>query len=165
MDRFALIKLIITGGTIAKKYNELNGELEFDEHHLCKMLDQARCSVELNVKQLFLKDSLDMDDSDRELLLQEVLDSKEDKIIITHGTDTMTKSADKLSSIKDKTIIFTGAMIPFAFKKSDALFNLGTAFGAIEILPSGLYVAMNGRIFRSGSVIKDKKLGKFITKN
>jgi len=160
-----MIVVFTTGGTISKRYDEISGELIFDKNHLQKILDQSRVYLDLNIKPLFLKDSLDMDDSDRETILEAVKNTNSKKIIITHGTDTMIESAKKLSIIKDKTIILTGAMIPFAFKNSDALFNLGSAFGAISIFDSGVYIAMNGKIFKWDEVLKDRVLGKFISIN
>jgi len=159
-----LITILVTGGTISKSYDEISGELIFDEDSIKKMLSQSRVDG-IEIEYLFFKDSLDLSDSDRELIVKKVLHLKSDKIIITHGTDTMSKSAKKLSSIKNKTIILTGAMIPFAFKNSDALFNLGTAFGGISTLKEGVYIAMNGTIFSWDSVKKDKKMGRFVTKS
>jgi L-asparaginase len=158
-----MIQIITTGGTIAKRYDEISGELVFDENHLEKILDQSRVEVDLTIKSLFLKDSLEMDEDDREIILDAVKSTSFKNIIITHGTDTMIESAKKLSTIKDKTIILTGAMIPFSFKNSDALFNVGSAFGAIEVLRNGVYVVMNGKVFDFDKVKKDKKLGKFVT--
>ena len=159
-----MITILVTGGTISKSYDEISGELIFDEDSIKKMLSQSRVDG-IEIEYLFFKDSLDLNDSDRELILKKVLQLQSDKIIITHGTDTMSKSAEKLSSIKNKTIILTGAMIPFAFKNSDALFNLGTAFGGISTLKQGVYIAMNGTIFSWDSVKKDKKMGRFVTKS
>jgi len=158
-----MIQLFTTGGTIAKMYDELSGNLIFDENHLEMMLDQSRCSVDLAIKPLFLKDSLDMNDSDRDIIFKAVTNSKHKKIIITHGTDTMVQTAELLSTINDKTIVLVGAMIPFAFKNSDALFNLGTAFGVVGSVGNGVFIAMNGKFFRWDEVTKDTKLGKFVT--
>jgi L-asparaginase len=129
------------------------------------MLDQSRCSIDLAIKPLFLKDSLDMDDGDRDIIFKAVTNSKYKKIIITHGTDTMVQTAKLLSTINDKTIVLVGAMIPFTFKNSDALFNLGSAFGAVDILKSGVYICMNGRVFKWDEVKKDRDLGKFVSIN
>jgi L-asparaginase len=157
-----MIELIITGGTIAKKYDEIKGELVFDETHLQKMLSQARVDMPFRISTLFLKDSLEMDDRDREKILTHVTNSSFKKILILHGTDTMTKSAKTLHPVKDKTIILTGAMIPYAFKNSDALFNLGFALGALEIEKNGVFIAMNGRLFGANMVKKDKNRGVFV---
>jgi L-asparaginase len=158
-----MIEIFITGGTIAKRYDELSGELVFDDNHLVKILKDARVGTKVKLTPLFLKDSLDMDDIDREIIYQSVENSKHKKIIITHGTDTMVESAKKLSTIKDKTIVLTGAMIPFAFKNSDALFNLGSAFSVVDILENGVYICMNGKCFKWDEVKKDTKVGKFIS--
>ncbi len=157
------IQVLITGGTIAKRYDEISGNIVFDSDNFSKMFEQARCNVSIDVETLMLKDSLDMDDVDREIIYQSVQSCKPSKVIITHGTDTMVETAKKLSSIKDKKIILTGAMIPYAFKNSDALFNLGTAFGAIGCLDNGVYLAMNGEIFIWDNVKKDKSEGVFVS--
>ncbi len=156
------IQVLITGGTIAKRYDEISGNLVFDSDHISKIFKQARCSVPVSIETLMLKDSLDMDDVDREIIYQSVQSCEPSKIIITHGTDTMVETAQKLSTIKDKKIILTGAMIPYAFKNSDTLFNIGTAFGAISCLDNGVYLAMNGEIFIWDKVQKDKSSGVFI---
>ncbi len=157
------IRLFSTGGTIAKRYDELSGELVFDKEHIEKMLLQGRCKADIKISTLMLKDSLDMDDNDINTILKEVKNCNENKIIITHGTDTMIQSAKKLSKIDDKTIIFTGAMIPYAFKNSDALFNIASAITATETLKYGVYVCMNGKVFLADSVVKDRKLGIFLS--
>ncbi len=158
------IKVVITGGTIAKRYDEISGELHFDREHLEKMLKQGRCAAKLDVEAIMLKDSLDMDEADRERIYEVVCHAKERAIMITHGTDTMVETAQKLSTIKDKTIVLVGAMIPFAFKNSDALFNIGCALGALGALEAGVYVVMNGKIFTYNDVQKDKNRGIFIPK-
>ena len=156
------IKLIVTGGTIDKVYNESNGELAFSGTHINEMLGQARCEVPVSIKNLMLIDSLDMVDKDRQEILSECENSKESKIVITHGTDTMTETAEKLGkSIKDKTIVLLGAMIPFSLKESDALFNLGCAIIAVQCLQPDVYIAMNGKIFTWGNVNKNKEKGIF----
>ena len=157
-----MIKVITTGGTIAKKYNEITGELEFDKGHLEKMLGQGRCEVDLNITPLMMKDSLEMTAEDREAIFNAVKTSQEAHIMITHGTDTMVETAQKLSTIKDKTIVLVGAMIPYAFKNSDALFNIGCALGAVQSLKSGVYVVMNGKVFAWDGVAKDRVRGVFV---
>lgn len=157
------IKIIITGGTIDKKYNQLNGRLDFSETHIFEMLKLAKCNNDYGVKVAIMKDSLDMNDQDRQKVLKECLKSKEDKIIITHGTDTMVETAKVLAKkIKNKTIVLFGAMIPYSFGKSDAMFNLGFATSAVQLLPHGVYVAMNGQIFDWNNVKKNKKAGEFM---
>ena len=157
-----MIKLIITGGTLDKHYNELNGELHVPETHIPAMLKQARCRVEIDTQQLMLKDSLKMLDTDRELIKQACMSAKEQQIIITHGTDTMVDTAKYLAPIAaGKTIVLVGAMIPYAIKQSDALFNLGCAVTAAQLLPVGIYITMNGKVFDWDKVNKDKQAGEF----
>jgi len=156
------IQIFITGGTIAKQYDPISGQLDFDADHLQKILTEGRCTEEVEIETLMLKDSLDMDDVDREIIYQSCLSTPAQKILITHGTDTMIETAFKLAEIKDKMIVLTGAMIPFGFKGSDALFNVGTAFGALNAyLPAGVYLAMNGQVFLYNNVYKDKEKGEF----
>ncbi len=155
------IQLFITGGTIAKYYDEINGKLEFDPDHMTKLLEEARCTADIRSETLMLKDSLDMDDVDREIIYQSCVTTEADKILITHGTDTMVETAGRLSEITEKTIVLTGAMIPYAFKNSDALFNVGTALGALASMPHGVYLAMNGHVFIYNNVYKDKERGEF----
>ena len=159
------IRLIVTGGTIDKIYNESNGELTFSDSHINEMLEQARCKVPVAISQLMLLDSLDMVDKDRESILGECIRVNESKIIITHGTDTMVETAEVLGkSVKDKTIVLLGAMIPFSLKDSDALFNLGCAMTAVQCLDPGVFITMNGRIFTWDDVKKNKQKGIFEVK-
>jgi len=155
------IQLFITGGTIAKRYNEISGALEFDPDHLTRLLEEGRSTAQMNIETLMLKDSLDMDDVDREIIYQSCLTTKDEKIIILHGTDTMVETAVKLAQIENKTILLTGAMIPYACKNSDASFNVGTAFGAVSVIGSGVYLAMNGQVFLYNNVYKDRERGEF----
>ncbi len=156
------VRLFSTGGTIAKKYDELSGELIFDKEHIEKMLLQGRCKADIKITSLMLKDSLEMNDNDRNTIENMVKNCDENKIIITHGTDTMIQSAKKLSKINDKTIVFTGAMIPYAFKNSDSLFNIASAITVAQTLKHGVYICMNGKVFLADNVVKDKKLGLFL---
>ena len=156
------IRLLVTGGTIDKQYNELNGELVFVETQLADMLAQGRCKADISIETIMLKDSLEMEAKDRELVLQACKSCDESLLIITHGTDTMTLTAKHLATqIKNKTVILLGAMIPYAFKNSDALFNLGTAVAAVQCLPAGIYITMNGQVFKWDQVIKNKQEGLF----
>lgn len=155
------IQVFITGGTIAKRYDEIGGTLVFDADHLTKLLEEGRCRADIAIETLMLKDSLEMDDVDREIIYQSCLTTEAEKIIITHGTDTMIETATKLADIEGKTIVLTGAMIPYAFKNSDAPFNVGTAFGAITTLDEGVFLAMNGQLFIYNGVYKDKERGEF----
>ena len=156
--------IIITGGTIDKRYNELTGLVDFaPASHIEAMLHQARVNVdEYTITPLLLKDSLEITREDRAQILQSIQSSPSHQILITHGTDTIVKSAKFLSSYHlDKTIVLVGAMIPYRFKDSDALFNLGFAMGAAATLEKGIYVAMNGRVFPHDRVIKNRELGLF----
>ena len=156
------IKLLITGGTIDKVYNQSSGGVEFEQSHFPEMLKRARVEVEINSEVLMLKDSLDMSDVDRQLILNSCLACKEDKIIITHGTDTMCETAKLLGEkVDNKSIVLFGAMIPYTVGNSDALFNLGCAIGSVQLLTPGVYVAMNGRVLPWSDVQKNRDLGVF----
>ncbi len=157
------IKLLITGGTIDKVYNELTGELAFDTSYLCEMLERSRSTVNIDSEVLFLKDSLEMNDEDRDLILSKCLECSEDAIVITHGTDTMVETANFLGDqVKNKVVVLFGSMIPYSVDHSDALFNLGAALGAVQNKTKGVYIAMNGQVFDFDKVEKDKSLGIFI---
>ena len=156
------VRIFITGGTFDKEYNELTGTLYFNDSHLPEMLELGRNLVPADLRTLMMIDSLDMTDDDRALIVEHCLKSPEDKIIITHGTDTMAVTAQILSEkVKDKTIVLTGAMIPYKFGSSDGLFNLGSALAFVQTLPSGVYVVMNGRYFNADNVRKNKETGVF----
>lgn len=156
------IRIFITGGTFDKEYNELDGTLYFKDTHLHEMLKLGRCKVEVDIRTLMMIDSLEMTDEDRQLIIHQCQHSDEDKIIITHGTDTMTETAELLAKKNiDKTIVLTGAMIPYKFGSSDGLFNLGSAIAFVQTLPHGVYVAMNGQYFKAGTVRKNKQTGTF----
>lgn len=158
------IKILITGGTIDCEAIEQNNKYVFEKTHVPEMLKQGRCALNISIQVLMLKDSIYMCNKDREKILQSCKDLKEDKIIITHGTDTMVETAQFLGkNIKNKTIVLLGAMIPYNQKKSDALFNLGCAVSAVQFLPKGVYITMNGKIFSWSNVRKNKKLGIFET--
>lgn len=153
----------MTGGTLDKRYNELNGELFFTHTHIPEMLQQARCSLPVVTEQLLLKDSLEMTDADREKIRQACSNAPEDKIIITHGTDTMVETARHLapSLAQHKTVVLFGAMIPYSIGGSDALFNFGSAMVAVQTLPPGVYITMNGRVFEWDNVRKLREEGRF----
>lgn len=156
------IRVFITGGTFDKEYNELNGELFFKDSHLPEMLKLGRSNVEVDIRTLMMIDSLGMTNDDRELIAHHCETAKEDKIIITHGTDTMPETARMLlTKIKNKTIVLTGAMIPYKFGSSDGLFNLGSAMAFVQTLPVGVYIAMNGKYFAADNVRKNKQTGMF----
>ena len=156
------VRIFITGGTFDKEYNELNGQLFFKDTHMADLLKLGRCRIETIIEKLMLIDSLEMTDADRELMVARCRDCAETKIVITHGTDTMTHSAKILAAaIKNKTIVLTGAMIPIAFGSSDGLFNLGSALAYAQALPPGVYIAMNGRYFPFDNVRKNRATGVF----
>jgi L-asparaginase len=156
------IRIFITGGTFDKEYNELTGQLFFKDTHMQDLLEMGRNQVEVEIRTLMMVDSLEMTDEDRELIVHQCANCDEDKIILTHGTDTMSLTAKMLGDkIKNKTIILTGAMIPIKFGSSDGLFNLGGALAFAQALPYGVYVAMNGRYFKYDNVKKNKQTGLF----
>ena len=156
------IKLLVTGGTFDKEYNELKGELFFRETHIHEMLGLGRSRLNIEVETLMMIDSLFMKDEDREKILEACLNAKQNNILITHGTDTMTETARFLGTrIQDKTVVLTGAMIPYKFGSSDGLFNLGSALSFVQILPHGVYIAMNGRCFPWNNVRKNREKGEF----
>ena len=156
------IRIFITGGTFDKEYNEITGKLYFKDTHMREILDLGRSKLDVSIRTLMMIDSLDMTDSDRNLILENCISTKGDQIIITHGTDTMTDTAKLLATGNlEKTIVLTGAMIPFKFGTSDGLFNLGNALGFVQSLPHGVYIAMNGRCFDYDQVKKNKGTGVF----
>jgi len=156
------IRIFVTGGTFDKEYNEITGQLFFQDTHLHEMLKLARSRITVAIRTLMMIDSLEMTDTDRELIAHQCREADEDKIIITHGTDTMSTTAEFLSRVlSDKTIVLTGAMIPYKFGSSDGLFNLGGALAFVQTLPTGVYVAMNGRYFKAGNVRKNRQTGEF----
>jgi L-asparaginase len=162
MKREETIRILITGGTIDKEYNPLTGELTFSKSHLSNMLNQVRCKIRVVLEEVMLKDSLRMMREDREVILKKCIHCPENKIIVTHGTDTMVETAQVLgNNSKGKTIVLVGAMIPYAFGASDALFNLGCAFSAVQALQQGVYITMNGKVFHWDNVRKNRESGEF----
>ncbi|MDP3976362.1 MAG: asparaginase domain-containing protein [bacterium] len=156
------IRIFVTGGTFDKEYDELDGSLYFKDTHLPEMLVLGRSRVPVDTRTLMMIDSLDMTEADRETIAQNCLKTSEDKIVITHGTDTMVETARVLAEkVKDKTIILTGAMIPYKFGSSDGLFNLGSALAFVQTLPASVYIAMNGRYFAWDNCRKNKQIGEF----
>jgi L-asparaginase len=156
------IRIFVTGGTFDKEYNELTGELFFQDTHMPEMLKLGRSRVPVDIRTLMMIDSLEMTDMDRELIARHCQEADEEQIIITHGTDTMSETARLLADkVKDKTIVLTGAMIPYKFGSSDGLFNLGSALAFVQTLPRGVYVAMNGKYFEATNVRKNKQTGEF----
>lgn len=157
------VRVFVTGGTFDKEYDERTGSLFFKDSHLKQMLELGRCRVPLEVRSLMMVDSLEMDEDDREVIINQCRKCKPQRIVITHGTDTMEVTARALgeAGIEGKTIVLTGAMIPFAFGSSDGLFNLGAALAFAQSLPAGVYVAMNGRVFDWDNVRKNRDIGEF----
>jgi L-asparaginase len=158
-----VIRIFVTGGTFDKEYNELTGALAFKETHLPEMLRLGRCRVDVAIETLMMIDSLEMTDADRALIVEQCRQAAESRILITHGTDTMVETARALAagSRETKTIVLTGAMIPYAFGSSDGLFNLGSALSFVQALPPGVYIAMNGRCFEWDKVRKNRETGVF----
>jgi L-asparaginase len=156
------IRIFITGGTFDKEYNELNGQLYFKETHMQELLQMGRSKAPVIISTLMMIDSLEMTPDDRDLIAKQCIMCAEDKIVITHGTDTMADTARVLAEkVGNKTIVLTGAMIPIKFGSSDGLFNLGSALAFVQTLPDGVYVAMNGRCFNWDNVRKNKQTGVF----
>ena len=156
------IRVFVTGGTFDKEYDERTGTLYFKDTHLRETLKLGRCLADVEVRTLMMVDSLEMDDDDRALILNQCRKCANERIVITHGTDTMEDTARMLGEAKlDKTIVLTGAMIPYAFGSSDGLFNLGGALAFVQSLPKGVYIAMNGRVFTWDNVRKNKDAGVF----
>lgn len=158
------IRIFITGGTFDKEYNELTGQLYFNDTHMHDLLEMGRCKADVEIRTLMMVDSLEMTDDDRDLIVHQCNNAEEDQIVITHGTDTMSETAQYIAQklkATDKTIVLTGAMIPIKFGSSDGLFNLGSALAFAQSLPAGVYVAMNGRHFNWDNVRKNKQTGMF----
>jgi len=159
------IRIFVTGGTFDKEYNELTGALAFKDTHLPEMLRLGRCRLDVSVRTLMMIDSLEMTDAHRAIIVEGCRQAAEPRILITHGTDTMIETAAALASAlpaaSGKTIVLTGAMIPYAFGSSDGLFNLGSALSFAQVLPPGVYVAMNGRWFEWNKVRKNRETGTF----
>ena len=156
------VRILVTGGTFEKEYDEIKGELFFQDTHMREILDLGRSKLEVKIRTLMLIDSLEMTDADRALILENCEEVNEAQIVITHGTDTMTKTAKVLANAGlSKTIVLTGAMIPYKFGSSDGLFNLGGALAFAQILEPGVYIAMNGRVFDWDKVTKNKETGVF----
>jgi L-asparaginase len=156
------LRLIATGGTFDKHYDELNGKLDFAESHLPAIIARTRMTIPVELETLPLLDSLDMKDEDRQRVLASCQAASEKAIVIIHGTDTMKETAGVLGETDlGKTIVLTGAMIPYEIANSDALFNLGFACGVAQTLPAGVYVAMNGKVFTWNNVTKNRSAGVF----
>ena len=158
-----MIHILITVGTFDKSYNHISGDLFFEKTHIPEMLKRSKCRLNVDIKTLMMIDSLEMTKKDIEKIIDECKKTKSSRIVITHGTDTMVNSAKKIAEkIKDKTIVLTGAMIPYAFgSSSDGFFNLGSALSFVQILKNGVYIAINGQYFDYDKVEKNKLKGYF----
>lgn len=156
------IRIVITGGTFDKEYDEINGRLYFQSTHVDEMLKKGRCRVPVQLTTLLMRDSLDLTPADRQLILSCCRDCSEERILVTHGTDTMVETAQALAAgLSGKTVVLTGAMVPYAFGSSDGLFNLGSALSFVQVLPPGVYIAMNGMVFPHDKVRKNRAAGVF----
>jgi L-asparaginase len=158
------IRILITGGTFDKRYDEITARLVFKESHVGEMLGLGRCLVDVHLRTIMMIDSLDMTEADREAIVQNCRQCEETRILVTHGTDTMVETARALATARGmdgKTIVLTGAMIPYAFGSSDGMFNLGSALSFVQVLAPGVYVAMNGRYFPWDKVRKNRQTGMF----
>ena len=160
------IRIFVTGGTFDKEYNELDGTLFFKKTHLAEILDLGRCKLPISIKPLMLLDSIYMDDLHRKEILDSIKKTHSTQIVITHGTDTMVETATYLAKhAMEKTIVLTGAMIPYQFGSSDGMFNLGSSLAFVQTLPHGVYISMNGKLFNWDNVRKNKAIGVFETLN
>jgi L-asparaginase len=156
------IRLLVTGGTFDKEYDEITGKLFFKDSHVRDMLRLGRADLDLEIRTLMMIDSLEMRDLDRELILKSCMEPGRVRTVVTHGTDTMPDTARYLGErMSGRTIVLTGAMIPYTFGSSDGLFNLGCALAFVQVLPPGVYVAMNGRCFDWRTVRKNRATGRF----
>jgi L-asparaginase len=156
------IRIFVTGGTFDKEYNERNGTLFFQDTHLPEMLRLGRCLLDIEIRTLMMIDSLEMTEDDRRIIAEHCRKAPESRLVITHGTDTMVETAAHLGrEVRDKTIVLTGAMVPYKFGSSDGLFNLGSALAFVQTLPHGVYIAMNGRVFKWDCVRKNREKGVF----
>jgi L-asparaginase len=156
------IRVLVTGGTFDKEYDELTGRLFFRDTHLPEMLRRGRCRLDVTLETVMMIDSLELDGAGRATIVERARASRETSLVVTHGTDTMVETAEALAAAAlDKTIVLTGAMIPYAFGSSDGLFNLGSALSFVQVLPPGVYVAMNGQHFQWNAVRKNTETGTF----
>lgn len=162
MNALQPILVLTMGGTIDKHYFDALSQYQIVDTMVYRLLEMARVEMPFDVLELSRKDSLEIDDADRSRLLHAVRSSKTDRIVVTHGTDTMTVSAAALAAVQDKTIVLVGAFTPARFSESDAAFNLGMAFATAQIAPPGVYITMNGTVSAANKVVKDRKRGAFV---
>jgi len=157
------VAVVTTGGTIDKAYFDALSQFQFGESVISRLLSVAQVTRAYRVIEVLRKDSLELTDADRSVLRETIAALPERRVVVTHGTDTMTQSASALATIKDKIIVFTGALAPARFAESDAPFNLGMAFAAVQCLTTGVYIAMNGQVFAAGHVRKDRSNARFVS--
>ena len=156
------IRILVTGGTFDKEYDEIHGRLYFKQSHVAEMLELGRSKLEVKIQTLMMIDSLEMTDKDRAGIVEACRAAPEGRIVITHGTDTMETTARTLDgALERKTVVLTGAMVPYKFGSSDGLFNLGSALAFVQTLPAGVYIAMNGRCFPAAHAHKNRDAGIF----
>ena len=157
------IRILVTGGTFDKQYDELTGRLFFRDTHVQEMLGRGRCRLDVAIETVMMVDSLELDDAGRGQIVERCRSTAERAIIVTHGTDTMVDTARAIAeaSLRDRTVVLTGAMVPYAFGSSDGLFNLGSALSFVQVLTPGVYVAMNGQYFPWDKVRKNRASGVF----
>ncbi len=159
---YSTIRILVTGGTFDKEYDEVRGRLFFKDTHVQEMLAKGRSRVPVEIETLMMIDSLDMTEADRATVVARCRDCQEGRVVVTHGTDTMVETARAVAAAGlDKTVVLTGAMIPYAFGSSDGLFNLGSALSFAQVLPPGVFVAMNGQCFRWDAVRKNRETATF----
>jgi len=158
------VLVLTTGGTIDKQYFDALCAYQITDSVVTKLLDVARVRHPYRVEEVLRKDSIDLTDEDRARIVGHVSGTTFSSIVITHGTDTMTVTAEALAHIRDKTIVLTGALAPARFSESDAAFNLGMAFATAQTAPPGVYIAINGSVFRGNEVVKNRELGCFVVK-
>ncbi len=156
------VLVLTTGGTIDKQYFDATSDYQIKDSFVPRLLAVARVTHPFECRELLHKDSLDLTDADRALIVDQVRAASQTRIVVTHGTDTMTQTAQALSLVRDKTIVLTGALSPARFNESDAQFNLGMAFAAAQTAPPGVYIAMNGSVFRGDHVVKDRAQQRFV---
>ena len=164
MTKKKFIQVFITGGTFDKDYNFVTGQLYFKDTHLKEMLERGRCRLNYDMKTLMMIDSLEMTSADRDIIVHNCRQTAANRVLITHGTDTMVETAKVIAAanLEDKTVVLTGALIPYAFgTSSDGFFNLGAALAYSQVLSPGVYIAMNGQYFHWNNVRKNKQTGNF----
>lgn len=155
------IQILTTGGTIDKVYFDANSEYAVGDPQIIEILREVNAQVDFEIQTLFRKDSLELTEEDRQQLVEVAAETESDRLLITHGTDTMVQTAQELKQVPGKTIVLVGSLSPARMKASDAEFNVGFALAAVQILPAGVYIAMNGQIFHADHVRKNRELNRF----